>query len=126
MPGDHLGWKRQLREVAAFLGEEAEAERWISAFECKAAAARANFQPLFSRTTVLTLRLYHGQFFAHCNLGIQEVLYRSLGLRSSYPQKAAPFNLPLALEQLDASSADHILLLVCKEAKTLEGQSDFS
>ncbi|MBW7475472.1 helix-turn-helix domain-containing protein [Paenibacillus oenotherae] len=123
MPGDGMGWRKKLLAVAALLGEEAEAERWIAAYERKAELARGHIGPLAGRDTVLTLRLLKNQFYVHCSLSMSEVLYDGLGLRSPFADKGAPFDHRITLAELDAIRADHILLLICKESETLEGWS---
>lgn len=124
MPDDHAGWRRKLLAVAELLGERAEAERWVAAYERNAELARKHIGAGEKPATVLTLRLLKNQFFVHCSRSMSDVLYDGLGLRSplaSYEQ--APFDHPITLAQLDEVSADHILLLICKESETLEGWS---
>lgn len=119
LPEERLGWRRQLRAVAALLDERTEAEEWIAAFERRAAAARKRIARPYGGT-VLAARLHKSQLFAICGGGVAEVLHDLLGFRSPYPEAQGPYSFPIAAEQLDAAGAERILLIVCQESETLE------
>ncbi|WP_172844386.1 ABC transporter substrate-binding protein [Tumebacillus algifaecis] len=121
MPAESAGWQQQLRAVAARLDEQAQAERWIAAFEHKTAAVSARIGQQLQQHTILTVRYREDCLYAHCNRGMSDVLFERLGLQSPYPALDTPFDLPLTMEELDASGADHLLLLVWQESGTLDG-----
>ncbi|QHT58567.1 AraC family transcriptional regulator [Paenibacillus lycopersici] len=120
MPKPSNDWRAGLRTVAERLGERAEAERWLEAYERKVLHVREEAGDGLNQT-VLTVRLYKNQFYAYCNSGMADMLFGSLGLQFPYAGARFPFDRPLSIAELDEAGADRILLLVCQETETLEG-----
>lgn len=115
-----LSWKKGLREVAAALGEQAEAERWIAAYERKTPMLHKQVSEALGRQSVLIVRMFGDAMYSYTNQGIEDVLYDELGVTrpQAYPT-AASLGGQLTPEQLDETGADHILLLICQESETL-------
>lgn len=126
LPAESEGWRAGLRAVAQRLDEREEAERFIDAFEWKAARIRRKLAPVLRTTPLLPLRLLKGQFYVHCNRGITDVLFDSLGASFSYSQASMPFDAPISLEELDQAGDGILLLLICQETETLQGWKTLS
>lgn len=121
LPGGELfSWKKGLRAVAAALGEHAEAERWITAYERRTPMLHKQVSEVLQGESVLVVRMFGEGIFSYTNQGIEDVMYNELGVTRprAYPTEAS-LGGPLTPEQLDEAGADRILLLICQESETL-------
>ncbi|WP_243644133.1 AraC family transcriptional regulator [Paenibacillus pinisoli] len=122
MPEDRLGWREKLIRLAERLGEEEEAQRWLSQFDEKSLSLRehieAHAKPLPSR--VLTLKLLKNQLYIHNTFCLHNALYDELGLIPAEASVEPQQNFPLTLQQLAGMEADLVLLLVRQDSETLE------
>lgn len=119
LPEEEQGWRALLLAVAKRLEEQTQAEKWIAELERKMMIAREQIGRHGQPNSVLTVRLREDSLSAHRNRGITEVLYTGLGLQAPDPLEETPFNVPITVEELEASGADTILLLVWQESGTL-------
>ncbi|QKS47459.1 AraC family transcriptional regulator (plasmid) [Paenibacillus cellulosilyticus] len=115
-----FSWKAGLREVAAALGEQAEAERWIANYERRTSMLNKQVAEALNGESVLVVRMFGEGLFSYTNQGIEDVLYNEMGVARprAFPT-AASLGERLTPEQLDEVGADHILLLICQESETL-------
>lgn len=118
LPGEEAGWRAGLRAVADRLDESDEAERWIEAYDRKALRARESLES--EGRAILTVRLIKNQLYVHCNRGMADVLFGSLGATFPIAGAMLPFDRPITLEELSGIEADVVLLLICQETETLE------
>ncbi|QJC50332.1 helix-turn-helix domain-containing protein [Paenibacillus albicereus] len=120
------GWRQGLTDIGRRLGLEADAERWIGAFDRRVAAARAAVGGS-GTPSVLIVRLLKGQLYPHGCEGLMDFVHRELGV----PRPAASLDhrdsgTPLPLERLRDPDIGQIWLLVCQESETLEHWGRFS
>lgn len=119
LPGDCLGWRDKLLELAGRLEQREAAQLWLASFNHKAMKTRKLLSQL-GKQRVLVLKLLKDQLYAHNYYSFNSLLYEELGLLRAYPREEACYNVPLALEELERIDADCVLLLICKETETLE------
>lgn len=117
---------KQLRDVAAVLGKEKEAEQWIASFNKKAEEGRKKLAGKFKNDETVTIYMTYGKdvlrVYGARNVG--HVIYRSLELNPPeyIRQKLAKdprFNYVydvISMEKLPELSGDRIIMLVYDEA----------
>lgn len=120
VPGSDKDWREQLRLMADYLGESAEAEQWICDYDQKAKEMRERLRREVGDETILVLRVLKGRLYAHSGRGMGEVLYKELQLNSAFPSDSAVYDEEVTIDQLAQLEPDRMFLLVCQEAETLE------
>ncbi|WP_151734609.1 helix-turn-helix domain-containing protein [Paenibacillus tengchongensis] len=118
IPGEQDRWDVQLREIAGFIGREAEAERWIADYTGRARRAGAQTEAAGGRVRTLVLRLCGNELYAYCNRGIRDVLYGALGLPSAYASREGLYNERISLQEVEQLNPQRLLLLICPDAAT--------
>lgn len=122
MPPAEAGWRHGLRTLAERLDEVDEAERFIAAYERRTAELREAAGPHALTEPVLFVRLLNQQLYVYCNSGIEDVVYRDLGVGrpEGIPDEGA-FSRPLSLEQLEQlGKSSRVLLLIRQDTETLD------
>ncbi|MGW9530926.1 ABC transporter substrate-binding protein [Paenibacillus terrae] len=116
---------KQFRDVAAVLGKDQEAERWIANLDKKAAEGRKKLAGKFKKDETITIYMTYGKdvlrVYGARNVG--HVIYRSLELNPPeyIRQKLAKdpnFNFvydSISMEKLPELSGDRIIMLVYDE-----------
>ncbi|MEJ3719773.1 ABC transporter substrate-binding protein [Paenibacillus polymyxa] len=117
---------KQLRDVAAVLGKDKEAEQWIASFDKKAEESRKKLAGKFKKDETVTIYMAYDKnvlrVYGARNVG--HVIYRSLELNPPeyIRQKLAKdprFNYVydvISMEKLPELSGDRIIMLVYDEA----------
>ncbi|MFT9369681.1 ABC transporter substrate-binding protein [Paenibacillus polymyxa] len=117
---------KQLRDVAAVLGKDKEAEQWIASFDKKAEKGRKKLAGKFKKDETITIYMTYGKdvlrVYGARNVG--HVIYRSLELNPPeyIRQKLAKdpkYNFvydSISMEKLPELSGDRIIMLVYDEA----------
>ncbi|EHS55639.1 ABC transporter substrate-binding protein [Paenibacillus sp. Aloe-11] len=117
---------KQLRDVAAVLGKDKEAEQWIASLNKKAEEGRKKLAGKFKKDEAITIYMTYGKdvlrVYGARNVG--HVIYRSLELNPPeyIRQKLAQdpkFNFvydSISMEKLPELSGDRIIMLVYDEA----------
>ncbi|MGG4220104.1 ABC transporter substrate-binding protein [Paenibacillus jamilae] len=117
---------KQLRDVAAVLGKDKEAEQWIASFDKKAEEGRKQLAGKFKKDETITIYMTYGKdvlrVYGARNVG--HVIYRSLELNPPeyIRQKLAKdpkYNFvydSISMEKLPELSGDRIIMLVYDEA----------
>ncbi|MFP4973994.1 helix-turn-helix domain-containing protein [Paenibacillus sp. CN-4] len=117
---DCLDWRKELRELAELLGEQAEAERWIDAFDQKVREKKQRFKRLAGEETVMVVKLLKNQLYVYRDHAVTCLLHRELEFRAAGPGSLPAHNQPISLEELDNMNPGRVLLLICKETETLD------
>lgn len=120
LPEPEAGWQKGLSELAAALGEEAEAELWSERYRSTIAALKRQMFEAEAQPSVLPLKFLKGTFYLYMSRGMHEVLIEGLGLRAACGSVLPERPVPVSLEAIGAIDADIVLLLVCQESVTLE------
>lgn len=120
VPFEEKGWKEQLLLIADFLGESMEAQHWLYEYEKKVKRARTMLHETLGAEKVLIVRILKNQLYVHCNRSMAEVLYQELQVTPAYTGNQKQFDQLVTVEELARMNPDHMLLLVCQEAETLE------
>ncbi|THF76223.1 AraC family transcriptional regulator [Cohnella fermenti] len=104
-------WRAHLRQTAAFLDREDEAEEWLSHYEARAASIRERMGAAAIRGSLLVLLVGRDRIMV---LGRRSgtVLYDDLGLAMPRGVGAAPWFLPVEASELAAMEADRMLVHV--------------
>ncbi|MDN4079494.1 ABC transporter substrate-binding protein [Paenibacillus polymyxa] len=117
---------KQLRDVAAVLGKDKEADQWIASFDKKAEEGRKKMAGKFKKDETVTIYMTYGKdvlrVYGARNVG--HVIYRSLELNPPeyIRQKLAKdpkYNFvydSISMEKLPELSGDRIIMLVYDEA----------
>ncbi|WP_031461556.1 ABC transporter substrate-binding protein [Paenibacillus polymyxa] len=117
---------KQLRDVAAVLGKDKEADQWIASFDKKAEEGRKKLAGKFKKDETITIYMTYGKdvlrVYGARNVG--HVIYRSLELNPPeyIRQKLAKdpkYNFvydSISMEKLPELSGDRIIMLVYDEA----------
>ncbi|KAF6565144.1 ABC transporter substrate-binding protein [Paenibacillus sp. EKM202P] len=117
---------KQLRDVAAVLGKDKEADQWIASFDKKAEEGRKKLTGKFKKDETITIYMTYGKdvlrVYGARNVG--HVIYRSLELNPPeyIRQKLAKdpkYNFvydSISMEKLPELSGDRIIMLVYDEA----------
>ncbi|KKD54074.1 MULTISPECIES: ABC transporter substrate-binding protein [Paenibacillus] len=117
---------KQLRDVAAVLGKDKEADQWIASFDKKAEEGRKKMAGKFKKDEKITIYMTYGKdvlrVYGARNVG--HVIYRSLELNPPeyIRQKLAKdpkYNFvydSISMEKLPELSGDRIIMLVYDEA----------
>ncbi|KJD40659.1 Fe3+-hydroxamate ABC transporter substrate-binding protein [Paenibacillus polymyxa] len=117
---------KQLRDVAAVLGKDKEADQWIASFDKKAEEGRKKMAGKFKKDETITIYMTYGKdvlrVYGARNVG--HVIYRSLELNPPeyIRQKLAKdpkYNFvydSISMEKLPELSGDRIIMLVYDEA----------
>ncbi|MBB3112571.1 ABC-type Fe3+-hydroxamate transport system substrate-binding protein [Paenibacillus phyllosphaerae] len=112
-------WREQLLVLADFLGETAEANRWLAAYERTAAEAADAIRRHIGGERVLAVRMLKNRLYATHNRTIDEVLFGDLQVEAAVQIQTGDRDVPLNVEKLSAIGADRILMMVCHETETL-------
>lgn len=120
VPFEALGWREQLQMIGDFLGESAEAEHWLAAYDEKLGRARDGLRQKLGDEKFLILRVFKHELAVHCNRSMNDVFYNGLQMNPAYVTQAKVYDQPVTLQEVAALDPDRILLLVCQEAETLE------
>lgn len=119
IPWMKLDWREQLRLTGEFLGQPGEAERWLQAYERKAAAAREKLRRAVGDETFLVLRIERGFCYAYGTRNTGAVLYGDLGLSPAAGVERIVVNEQIAPARLAEIDADRIVLMVGKDGESL-------
>ncbi|OWR31520.1 AraC family transcriptional regulator [Saccharibacillus sp. O23] len=112
-------WRAALRETAAVLEAEQEAERWLASYDEAAATIGSAIGRRRSGERTLMIRFIDGRFYSAASSSAAGVLRFDLGIPVFEWPDEYEARVPLGLDLLAASRADRILLLVCQEDATL-------
>jgi len=119
VPWMEKNWREQLLFIAEALGETGEAEQWLEGYDRKIRAARDRLQGEIQGDTFLILRISKQNLYAYCNRSMAEVFYRDLQMPAAYSGDQPVYDREITPEQLADVHADRLLLLIRREAETL-------
>ncbi|GAA3402904.1 helix-turn-helix domain-containing protein [Paenibacillus hodogayensis] len=112
-------WRGHFRTIAALLGKEKEADRWITDYDRKAADARERIRGLIGQETVALFHIMAGQLVIYGQRNGGSVLYGDLRLTPACDiQTIAVFRV-VTEEQLPLYDADHALIVVDRDPASL-------
>ncbi|MDO3412000.1 AraC family transcriptional regulator [Saccharibacillus sp. CPCC 101409] len=117
-------WRTSLRNIAAALGGEAEAEAksWLDSYAEAASTIGGSIGRRRLGERTLLLRFRRGHFYSAGDSSAADVLSGDLGIHLAALRGPADWSrVPIPLEELEAARADRILLMVCQENETLPG-----
>lgn len=113
-----LDWKEDVKVLAKVFKKEAEADKWLEAYEDKAEKAGDKIKAEYGEdTTYLSFLASGGQFFIFDGAGFGEVLYEDMDLKKPEGMPAqTDISLPVVTyEGLASIKADYIFLIATKE-----------
>ena len=113
-----LDWKQDVKALAKVFKKEAEADKWLEAYEDKAEKAGDKIKAEYGEdTTYLSFLASGGQFFIFDGAGFGEVLYEDMDLKKPEGMPAqTDISLPVVTyEGLASIKADYIFLIATKE-----------
>ena len=113
-----LDWKEDVKALAKVFKKEAEADKWLEAYEDKAEKAGDKIKAEYGEdTTYLSFLASGGQFFIFDGAGFGEVLYEDMDLKKPEGMPAqTDISLPVVTyEGLASIKADYIFLIATKE-----------
>ncbi|WP_170936649.1 helix-turn-helix domain-containing protein [Paenibacillus aquistagni] len=113
-------WRCGLMALAETLGETAEAERWLQAYDRKVKKCRSSLSSCRQGATIVCLRMHKRELFLYTNQGIEDVVYGDLGMVKPDALRSYDVEQPITLQQLEKLDCDLALLLVRQETETLE------
>ncbi|WP_255433393.1 AraC family transcriptional regulator [Brevibacillus sp. LEMMJ03] len=119
VPSMENDWREQLRMVARFLGESAEAEHWLKNYERKVEAAREQLANETGGDTFLIVRMRNEHLYAYCNRSMAAVFYGDLRMVPAYRCESDVYNQRIELGRLAEVDADRLLLMIRQEPETL-------
>ncbi|MFC7147866.1 helix-turn-helix domain-containing protein [Cohnella cellulosilytica] len=114
-PWSDSDWREQLRTTAAFIGRSEEAERFLSGYGRKAAAARERLSASVGRETVMAMCVSQDRLLVYGRRNIGAVLYEDLGLHPARNVAEIDDVAEVAAERLAEFEADRILLMVWED-----------
>ncbi|WP_426983030.1 bacillibactin transport transcriptional regulator Btr [Bacillus cabrialesii] len=110
-------WRTHFLQTASFLKEEAEAEKWLAAYDQQTEAAQKTLQ-YAQGLRFLFLRLHKQNFYLAHNRSVREVFFGDLGF-SSANTADMPSEHAISLENIANYQADCIMLFLFKEPETI-------
>lgn len=113
-------WREALLELAEALGETWQARKWLDEYEQKAAEVRNRLPASYRQQTFAGLRMVDDRLYLYSNRGMAGVLYRDLGLAPPPRLGKEIYDEPVTPDELAALGADHLLLLVRQDSRTLD------
>lgn len=112
--GESPDWKADFRQFAGFLGKTKEAEQWLSRYEDKAKAAKAQLaSKIKPDTTALSMRIVGKEYRIYSDdQKLGRVIYQDLGFQA--PEKVKPIDRreTISLEALPEFDADYLFIEV--------------
>ncbi|APT44671.1 AraC family transcriptional regulator [Bacillus safensis] len=114
---NQLNWRSQFQETAAVLGEDKEAQEWLTHFDqlvehTKGICSR-------SSKTILPIRVYQDQLFLSVNRTMLEVIFNDLGLPPAFHQPSSIMEQKIEVDFIRQCDPDCIFLLLHKEPSTI-------
>ncbi|CAG7638399.1 HTH-type transcriptional activator Btr [Paenibacillus solanacearum] len=119
VPQQHACWREQFKGIAAYLGLEEEADKWLREYSLKAEAARERLQREVGGERFVTLSVFKDNCYLYVNRSIMEVLYGDLQLKPAHPLGSDLIKVPITPEELGRCAADRILVNVCQETESI-------
>ncbi|WP_010268784.1 AraC family transcriptional regulator [Paenibacillus senegalensis] len=120
---EHLHWREQFWQIAEYLGDEAEANSWLSRYKQKVKWGQAQLRQSAIKGQLLILRVFKNQLYLHRSRGAESVLIDSLGLElASVPKEpnvASDQSNEVTMEQLSEINPDYLFVLIYQETETL-------
>ncbi|MFC4598393.1 ABC transporter substrate-binding protein [Cohnella hongkongensis] len=119
-------WRDELRDIAAVLGKEEQAEQVIADLKAKEVEAAKKLDNLVGEETVLYIRVMAKEIIVHGeNIDRGSLVHKQLGLRpvDNFPQSETA--LSISLEMMPEYNADHLIVQLDDEAND-EVQKQFS
>ncbi|KAF1678927.1 MULTISPECIES: AraC family transcriptional regulator [Bacillus] len=110
-------WRNHFLQTASFLKEEFEAEKWLTAYDQQASAAKKALLHA-QGLRFLFLRMHKQNFYPAHYRSIREVFFGDLGFRSAKTKKR-PSDQAITLENITNDQADCIMLFLYKEPETI-------
>jgi len=110
-------WRTHFLQTASFLKEEAEAEKWLAAYDQQTEAAKRTLQ-YAQGLRFLFLRLHKQNFYLAHNRSVGEVFFGDLGFCSANTADM-PSEHAISLENIANYQADCIMLFLFKEPETI-------
>ncbi|MEC0211674.1 helix-turn-helix domain-containing protein [Paenibacillus ehimensis] len=114
-----MDWRRHFRQVAFLTGKEREAERWLHAYEMKAAAAGALIRASIGSETVSVVHIMQGDILVYGNRNAGAVLFGDLKLTPAYDPESIGTYAVIEAEDLSRYTGDHLLLIVDPDPASL-------
>ncbi|AWB43786.1 AraC family transcriptional regulator [Paenibacillus sp. CAA11] len=112
-------WREQLLRLAVLLGEEKQADRWLSAFASKVHTAKTSLAEAAHDRKTVVLRIEKEQLYAYCSRATCEIFYGELGFSAGYSGNDSMYNDPITVGSLHLLEADYLLVMVRQEDLTL-------
>lgn len=109
-----------MRLTAEILEQPGEAEHWLETYGRNVTFARQRLKNRVGEETFLIVRLLKQNLYAYCNRSMAEVFYGDLQLTPACSFGSPIYNRRITLQELAATEADRLLLLICQETETLE------
>lgn len=121
-PAEPGEWQVQLRELSRLLRREEEAEKWLKDYESLLGDAKAALAQAVGTRKILLLRLMMDSFYVSGDEGAQEALFTQLGLTKSSFMTGVERgeSLRCTIEEIQASDAEVLLLIVRQDSQTLK------
>lgn len=112
-------WQEQLHATAQIVGALDEAVAWIDGYNREIKIVRERLQEELQNDKVLIASLLGDSFFLFPTRGMRDV-FLDLGLQAPLGSEQYADNQSLTLEELAHLDADHLLLNIRQESKTLQ------
>lgn len=112
VPWLQMDWRAQLTFIGECLGKSKETTAWLSKYDCKAKAIRADLDPELAKDKLLIARISGQTITALSNRSLGEVLYDDLHLIPATVVNRKLSHQTLTLEELRSVDADRVLLIV--------------
>ncbi|WP_051691167.1 ABC transporter substrate-binding protein [Bacillus zhangzhouensis] len=117
VPFNQLDWRSQFQETAAILGEEKEAQEWLTHYDELVEQAKRICSR--SRKTVLPIRIYQDHLYLSVNRTLSEVILDDIGLPSAFHESSKITERKIDVHFIKQCDPDCIFLLLHKEPSTL-------
>ncbi|MBD3861140.1 ABC transporter substrate-binding protein [Bacillus sp. 28A-2] len=117
VPFHQLDWRSQFQETAAILGEDKEAQEWLTQYDELVEQAKKICSR--SRKTILPIRVYQDQLYLSVNRTLSEVILDDIGLPPAFHQANSMMEQKIDVDFIQQCDPDCILLLLHKEPSTL-------
>ncbi|MEI7025518.1 helix-turn-helix domain-containing protein [Paenibacillus sp. y28] len=112
LPYWELDWRERFNKIAAVLGKEKEALRWLQQYDDKAAQASRQIRSLIGDATVFILRIVGGKLRVYgVGRNIGSVLYHDLKLAPPREVRNIRWRKTVSIHELPHFDADYILLM---------------
>ncbi|QHT59025.1 helix-turn-helix domain-containing protein [Paenibacillus lycopersici] len=111
-------WREHLLLVGRFLGEHAQAERWLDRYDSRAAKIRMRLKKRLGESSVMAIHVQNGGIYRFGSRNLGTVLYNDLQLNVAGGLRIDKVYEPITCEQLLASDPDNLLAAVADDPRS--------